>query len=165
MRQSKGLNISKHDANCSGVKWHRLGAQMCSCFPNPVCFQHYSWIDSCLALQPGQEALCCSSRGIGLCPFPCWCGMSVITLSVVEGTSVLSLGQILDCLLGAVRPAGGGDPMSQPDSAPWRSLSSCHLSPARRYLSGSRGRQCLSHQGFLECCRDEVTLQDFMGST
>lgn len=32
------------------------------------------------------------TEGLGVHPFPWWCGMSVITLSAVEGTSVLPLG-------------------------------------------------------------------------
>lgn len=114
--------------------------------------------------------------------------MSVITLSAVEGTSVLPLGLHLlqrESLLavghsqacrrwGSCVPAGRCGVMCCMAwhgrvcqlvcfGVPWHSLSSCHLPPARRYLSGSGQEAASVWQGFLECCRDEVTLQDLMG--
>lgn len=92
MRQRKGLTINKCDV--TALEWNSMGWGL-RCVPAFRILFASSTVPGLIpTLHCSQARRLCAvaAQWSGLSPFPWWCGMCVITLSVVEGTSALSLG-------------------------------------------------------------------------
>lgn len=116
MRQRKGLNISKHDVTALELNSMGWGLRCVPAFRILFASSTVPGLIPALHCSQTRRLRAVAAEWLGLSPFPWWCGTPVITLSVVEGTSALSMGiwsKSLAWLLGALRPAGGGDPVSQ----------------------------------------------------